>query len=66
MDLDFPDAKLKLSALPPIPGPARAKEASLQSGSSYEAHLHDRYVPTEMKNFSQVFRMGHALLIPRA
>ena len=63
VDLDFPDAKFKLSPLPPIPDQPR-KRLSLQSEASSDAHLHDRYVPPEMKNYSQVFRIGHALLIP--
>jgi len=63
VDLDFPDAKFKLSPLPAIPDQP-AKEASLQSETSSGAHLHDRYVPPEMKSYSQVFRIGHALLIP--
>jgi tetratricopeptide (TPR) repeat protein len=63
VDLDFPDVKFKLSPLPPVPNQP-VTETALQSESSSVAGLHDRYVPPEMKAYSQVFRIGHALLIP--
>ncbi|HKV39039.1 MAG TPA: aspartyl protease family protein, partial [Blastocatellia bacterium] len=62
VDIDFPDAKFKLSQLPSLPNEP-APIASLQSRSIGITYLHDRYVAPEMKEFSPVFRFGSHLLI---
>jgi tetratricopeptide (TPR) repeat protein len=59
VDLDFPREKLKLSHLPLRPGdPAPGAEASPE-----KVEFHDRYVSTEMKSFTPVYRFGHDLLV---
>ena len=63
IDLDFPDALLKLSQLPPYPDQS-AEQPSLQSERTVSAHLHDRWIPPEYKDFETVFRFGHMLLLP--
>jgi tetratricopeptide (TPR) repeat protein len=63
VDIDFPDAKFKLTQLPPYPAEVPA-EATLESRPTSALHLHDRYIAPEMKDYTQVFRFGHALLIP--
>ncbi len=63
VDLDFPNAKLKLSELPKIPnGPAET--ASLQIGGRADADFQDSYIAPEMKSYVRIFRFGHDLLIP--
>jgi tetratricopeptide (TPR) repeat protein len=63
VDLDFPDAKFRLSELPPRPNEPTAV-ASLESRGSRTSGFYDRYVAPEMKGFTPVFRFGHQLLIP--
>jgi tetratricopeptide (TPR) repeat protein len=63
VDIDFPATKFKLTQLPPYPDEAPA-EATLASESTAEAHPHDRYIAPSMKDYTQIFRFGHTLLIP--
>ncbi len=63
LDLDFPDAKLKLSALPQYPDTLVAKIGLSVLPTAYE-EFHDRYIPMEMKDFTQVFRLDQLLLVP--
>jgi tetratricopeptide (TPR) repeat protein len=63
VDVDMPDRKFKLSELPPIPDEPAA-EISLDSHSNAQRQLHDRYIPPEMKDYTKIFLIGHALLIP--
>jgi tetratricopeptide (TPR) repeat protein len=63
VDMDMPNEKFKLSELPPIPNEA-ASGVSLDSHSSGQRNLHDRYIAPEMKDYSKIFLIGHALLIP--
>jgi len=63
VDIDFPDAKLKLSQLPAYPDQT-GEQPSLQSERTVRSSLHDRWVPPEYKNFETVFRFGHMLLLP--
>jgi len=63
VDIDFPNQKLKLSPLPPYPDQA-SEEASLESGETSSAKLHDRWIPPEYKDFERVYRFGHMLLLP--
>jgi tetratricopeptide (TPR) repeat protein len=62
VDIDFPGTKFKLTQLPPYPDEAPV-EATLESQPT-AAHLHDRYIAPEMKNYTFIYRIGHALLIP--
>ena len=63
VDVDMPDEKFKLSELPPIPNESTG-EISLESRGTGKRPLHDRYVPPEMKDYTKIFLIGHALLIP--
>lgn len=65
VDINLPDAKFKLTELPPIPDQP-TEEASLESRKSPTYRLHDRYIAPEMQSYSQIFRFGHSLLIPTA
>jgi tetratricopeptide (TPR) repeat protein len=63
VDLDFPNAKFRLSQLPPFPDePARG--AALHSSRTSGPSLHNRYIPPEYKNFEKVYRFGHILALP--
>lgn len=67
VDIDFPDAKLKLSGLPPYPdaSPKDAQaQASLEPNPEQRDNVHDRYVAPEMKKYTAVFRFDHMLLVP--
>jgi tetratricopeptide (TPR) repeat protein/predicted aspartyl protease len=63
VDMDMPDAKFKLSELPPIPDEP-ATETTLTSKAVGERHWHDRYIAPEMKDYSRIFLFGHDMLIP--
>jgi tetratricopeptide (TPR) repeat protein len=63
VNINFPDAKLDLTALPPLPPPS-ALEKALSEKYPKTARFRDGFVPPEFKNFSQVYRFGHMLLIP--
>jgi predicted aspartyl protease len=51
------DADLKLSASPPAPDPAKKAAAH---------GPYNRYIAPEMKDYTQVFRVGHMLILPAA
>jgi Flp pilus assembly protein TadD/predicted aspartyl protease len=63
VDIDFPNSKLKLTQLPPYPDEAPV-EATLESRPAPGAHLHDRFIAPEMKDYTPIFRFNHALLVP--
>jgi predicted aspartyl protease len=63
VDLDFPNAKLKLTELPRAPG-AAPQTASLQTGGTDTIEYRDAYVAPEMNSYTKILRFGHALLIP--
>jgi tetratricopeptide (TPR) repeat protein len=63
VDIDFPNARLRLSQLPPYPDQA-GEQTSLQSEQTVSAGLHDRWIPPEYKEFERVYRFGHMLLLP--
>jgi tetratricopeptide (TPR) repeat protein len=65
VDIDFPDAKFKLSQLPPYPDEA-PQQTALESEPARESRRHDRYFAPEMKGYTPIFRFGHMLLIPTA
>ena len=78
LTLDFPKLQLRLNTLPPRPDDAREKPKAdglqtaeakapadgVESGDSEEPVPHDRYIAPEMKDWTQVYRNGHDLLIP--
>jgi len=63
VDINFPDAKFKLSELPKLPDEP-AEEASLDSHPTSTYHPRDRYIAPEMKEYTRIFRFGHTLLVP--
>jgi predicted aspartyl protease/Flp pilus assembly protein TadD len=64
VDMDMPDAKFKLSPLPPIPDDPAAAATSLDTTAAGARHFHDRYIPPEMKDYTMIFLFGHEMLIP--
>ncbi len=63
VDLNFPDAKFKLSPLPPIPESSGAKPSS-ETNRDGGLPDHNRYVAPEMKTYTPVYRFGPDLLVP--
>jgi predicted aspartyl protease len=61
--IDFPNAKLHLSPLPPAPPPTETEKALVQKYPKI-GRFRDRYIAPELKEYTQVFRFGHMLLIP--
>jgi tetratricopeptide (TPR) repeat protein len=62
VDLNFPDAKFKLSPLPPIPETTGAKPQN-SANQSDAFPDYNRYVAPEMKTFTPVYRFGPDLLV---
>ena len=63
VNINFPDSKLELTALPPLPPPSAAEKALTEKYPKI-ARFRDGFVPPELKNFTAVYRFGHQLLIP--
>jgi predicted aspartyl protease len=63
VNINFPDAKLELKPLPPMPPPSAAEKA-LTDKYPKIARFRDAYVAPELKSFTPVYRFGHMLLIP--
>jgi len=63
VNINFPDARLELTALPPLPPPTAVDKALVEKYPKI-ARFRDGFVPPEFKDFSQVYRFGHMLLIP--
>jgi tetratricopeptide (TPR) repeat protein len=67
VDIDFPNAKFKLSELPPYPDASpkeAAQQATLESQPSHDTQRHDRYIAPDMKDYTPIFRFSHMILIP--
>jgi Flp pilus assembly protein TadD/predicted aspartyl protease len=58
VNLDFPQEKLRLSALP-----ERADNED-RSADSLNSGFHDGYVAQGMQSYTKVYRFGHYLLVP--
>lgn len=63
VNINFPDQRLELSPLPPLPPPSAVDKALMEKYPKI-ARFRDGFVPPEFKDFSQVYRFGHMLLIP--
>jgi hypothetical protein len=63
VNINFPDSRLELTALPPMPPPS-ATEKALTEKYPKIARFRDGFIPPELKNFTPVYRFGHELLIP--
>ena len=63
VDLDFPDKKLRLSPLEPLPDTSLG-ELSLHSEMPIKPNPHNRMVPEKYASFEKVYRVGRDLLIP--
>jgi tetratricopeptide (TPR) repeat protein len=67
VDIDFPNAKFKLSPLPAYSDASpkdTPEQAALESQPKQASYLHDRYTAPQMKDYTPIFRFGHMLLIP--
>jgi tetratricopeptide (TPR) repeat protein len=62
VDLNFPDAKFKLSQLPPLPASAGAQDGSASIEKNGHPQ-HDRYIAPEMANYTPVYRIGSDLAV---
>lgn len=63
VDIDFPNHKLNLTPLPPLPPPSDADKALVAKDRKI-AGFRDRFIAPEFKSFTPVYRFGHMLLIP--
>ncbi|HEY0702962.1 MAG TPA: aspartyl protease family protein [Candidatus Acidoferrales bacterium] len=63
VDIYMEQTKLRLSELPRLPDEAEA-QTSLDSVSNVEVRWNDRYIAPEMKDYTRIYQIGHALLIP--
>jgi predicted aspartyl protease len=63
VNINFPDSKLELTPLPPLPPPSPAEKALTEKYPKI-ARFRDGFVPPELKGFTPVYRFGHQLLIP--
>jgi Flp pilus assembly protein TadD len=58
--LDYPNRKLVLGQLPPLPG----EKGTLALDTGGADSLHDRYIAPEMKDYTKVYRSGPYLMLP--
>ncbi len=63
VDLDFPNARLRLSELPPFPDQTAASPG-LELSKSEKTNLHNRWIPPQFSQYEKIYRFGHCLLIP--
>jgi tetratricopeptide (TPR) repeat protein len=66
LDLDMPRAKLTLRPLPRRPAAEDADSARMDAEDPDAASFHDRYIAPEMRDWPQIYRFGHGILIPAA
>lgn len=64
VDVDIPDAKLKLEPLPSRPAAEDQDSATMDSNDPDAENFHDRYTPPEMATWMQMDHFGGAILIP--
>ena len=71
--LDYPMRKLRLGPLPLRPGESNApglttsdaeQEDATQSAANSAQGPYDRWIAPEMRDYTPVYRVGHALLLP--
>jgi tetratricopeptide (TPR) repeat protein len=63
VNINFPDSKIELTALPPLPPPSAAEKALTEKYPKI-ARFRDGFVPPELKTYTPIYRFGHQLLIP--
>jgi len=63
VNINFPDYRLELTPLPPLPPPSPAEKALVEKHPKIE-RFRDAFIPPELKDFTKVYRFGHDLLIP--
>ena len=63
VNIEFPNYKLHLTPLPPMPPPSDSEKALIAKYPGV-ARFRDRVIPPEFKSFSSVYRFNHMLLIP--
>ncbi|WP_263355885.1 retropepsin-like aspartic protease [Acidicapsa ligni] len=69
LTLNYPDHKLALGPLPPRPSegavqPTLGTDGAEADSSAEQAGPFDRYIAPEMKDYTQIYRVGHDLLLP--
>jgi hypothetical protein len=64
VDVDIPDAKLKLQPLPSRPATKDQDSAAMDSSDPDAKNFHDRYTSPEMAAWPQMYHFGSAILIP--
>lgn len=63
VNINFPDGRLELTPLPPLPPPSSAEKTLVEKHPKI-ARFRDGFVPAELKTFTPIYRFGHMLLIP--
>lgn len=64
VDLDIPNATLKLGPLPVRPAVENQESAAVNSDDPDAKSFHDRYIPKEMAAWLDLYRFGSAIVIP--
>jgi tetratricopeptide (TPR) repeat protein len=69
LTVDYPMRKLQLAPLPVRPQQASAPAPSLQTDRTQDSELAnpqaaDRYIAPEMKDYTQIYRVGKSLILP--
>ncbi len=76
LTLDFPKRELRLDPLPRRPDEAgkpaseglqtaaASRDPGVEGGEDEPDEVHDRYIAPEMKDWTQMYRYGHELLLP--
>jgi tetratricopeptide (TPR) repeat protein len=64
VDVDIPNAKLKLQPLPSRPAIEDQDSATMDSNDPDAKNFHDRYTPPEMARWTEMYHFGSAILIP--
>jgi tetratricopeptide (TPR) repeat protein len=63
VNINFPDNRLELTPLPPLPPPSPTEKALVEKHPEI-ARFRDGVIPPEFKSFTRIYRFEHFLLIP--
>lgn len=64
VDVDFPNADLKLQFLPMRQDTKDQESAAMDSGDPDAKNFHDRYIASEMAGWTEMYHFGSAILVP--
>jgi tetratricopeptide (TPR) repeat protein len=64
VDIDVPQAKLRLQPLPSRPPTEDRDSATIDSSDPDAKSFHDRYTAPEMMSWTKMFRFGSAIVVP--